>query len=341
MGSGKSKSKGVVDASVVLVFLALFSYVYAGFFFTDPRIRWQPEVIAMLWAARICLPFAGGAALWLYFSVRSGRTRLFSAILLLASFLLCALLGYPFLSYVHDKKYFGGDIKRYHPYLQIAPRDYKAREANPDGQVPLKIFCLGGSTTEFRDSAGRGWPTRVEERLSAASPGRPVEVHNLGRQWYTIQHTLLNYMVNLRQHKPDVLIVMHAVNDLLQNADFSSLCFDDFHDDYRHFHGPVARLIHRPTALDTILRLLKSIWYHKPREIVDTTEFPGLAPFERNLRTLIDIARADGTALILMTQPCLNKDSMTPAEIDALRMLHFEAVGPEKKWSLDTDVNIR
>ena len=64
-------------------------------------------------------------------------------------------------------------------------------------------------------------PTRVQARLRDADTARPVEVSNLGRQWYTSHHSLINYASNLRPLRPDVVVVMHAINDVLHNADFS------------------------------------------------------------------------------------------------------------------------
>lgn len=165
---------------------------------------------------------------------------------------------------------------------------------------------------------------------------RNVEVYNLGREWYTSLHTLINYEVNLRHHHPDVIIVMHAYNDLIHNADFCYFSFNSFQEDYRHFYGPIYRLIKRPTFLDNAFLVAKSMWYHSPREVINTDNFPGLVPFERNLRTLIDLARTDGTQVVLMTQPHLIKNSMTPAEKSSLHMLNFKTIGPTKKWGYYT-----
>ena len=61
-----------------------------------------------------------------------------------------------------------------------------------------------------------------------------------------------------------------------------------------------------------------------------------MVSFERNLRTLIDLAQLDGTKTILMTQPTLLKDDMVEEEIACLGMLHFEAVSWDKEWSLSS-----
>jgi hypothetical protein len=326
----------VIDYLLMLVFLAVSIYVYVGFFFPDPRLI-RPIVKVFQHAAFFVFPIFIIGILLLYFRVRAGRTHLSTVILVGTSLVLCFFLAYPFISYFYDTRYFRHKIDQFHPYLQLSPNDFKKRQSE-GGVIPLRIMCLGGSTTEFTDKNGHGWPHYLEKRLKDGVSGRPVEVYNLGRQWYTSLHTLINYAVNLRQHHPDVIIVMHAYNDLIHNADFCYFSFGSFKEDYRHFHGPVYRLINRPTFLDTAFLVAKSMWYHSPRDVINTDNFPGLVPFERNLRTLIDLARLDEVKVVLMTQPYLIKKSMTPAEKSALRMINFETVGPTKKWGYYTAI---
>jgi len=323
----------ILDLYLCFMMLFIFAYVYAGFFFPDPRM--QKKLCLIVWIIRFLFPLMAGGLLYFFYCVRTKRIHIVNIALIGVSVVICLLLGYPVASYVHDAHFFTKQTKLYHPYLQLSPQDYKQRESDQSNQS-LKIFCLGGSTTEFTDSQGRDWPSRVEKLLQQAFPGRTIDVHNFGRQWYTSLHLLINYETNLRQHKPDIIIVMEAINDLLHNADFSYFSFGIFQEDYGHFYGPVYRLINRTTVLQTLYTLFRSMWYHKTREIINTDVFPGIVPFETNLRTLIDLAHKDGTTVIVMTQPNLYKDSMTDNEMASLTMLNFEAVGPTKQWSFDT-----
>jgi len=328
--------RAIFDTIAALVLLGISTYMYIGFFHADPRIGTMVKVL--LWGVRISFPIAVFALLYLYYGIRTGRVPAAAALLIAGSCVFVALLVYPVVSYLYYGRSFRQNIDQYHPYLQLSPRDYEQRD-DDSVDLPLRVFCLGGSTTEFTDKQDRGWPVRLEEHLRGAVPGRRIEVYNLGRQWYTSLHTLINYSVNLRQHRPDVIIVMHAINDLLLNADFCHYSFGEFQEDYRHFHGPLYRLINRPTLWETILRVARSMWYHTPREVITTDRFPGLASFERNLRTLIDLARIDSAKIVLLTQPYLVKDSMTAAEDAALVMLHVEAVGPRKQWGVSSAKN--
>jgi len=322
----------VFDRAVIVLLAAALAFVYIGFFFPDPRLA--KVVRSFLDAVRIAFPVIALVILLLYAGLRTRRVRFTSLVLIILGLVSALLVTYPVAANIYYRS-FNKKLGDYHPYLQLAPPVFKPQTA-PPGERPFRVFCVGGSTTEFRDSRGRGWPDRVQTLLQGAVPGRPMEVYNLGRQWYTSQHLLINYAANLRSLKPDVLVVMEAVNDLLHNADFCYYSFGPFREDYGHFQGPVYRLIRRPTLEDAVLRVLRSMWYYPSRAVVDASSFPGLVPFERNLRSLIDLARADGVRVVLMTQPSLFKETMSTEEDAALIMIHVEAVGPTKQWSAAT-----
>lgn len=331
MRSGPSK---VVKTLLAAAALALVGYVYGGFFRVDPLVWVQMARYAqvIVWGARLGMPLVAlaGLVLWL----KRGKHPLHAAdvAVFAGSLVLLALVAYPVLNYLQHRKFDGGRLlERFHPYLQLAPNPLPEQALGD--RRDFRIFCLGGSTTEFKDSAGVGWPQRLEKRLQAHFGSERIKVYNLGRQWYTTLHSLINYEANLRKHRPDVILVMHAVNDLLHNADFCYFSHGSFREDYGHFYGPVNNLVTHQTIEQKLWDALSRMWYFKPRAVVEQRDFPGLAPFERNLETLIDLARADGARVVLMTQPSLYKADITTEEKAALYMLNYEAVGPDRQWS--------
>src|SRR5690606_23388948 len=99
--------------------------------------------------------------------------------------------------------------------------------------------------------------------------------------------SLINYQLNLREVKPDVVVIMHAINDLLVNADFSYFSRGEFQPDYRHFYGPLSRLLEPDRGLFlSLLRRVRLGWYHKPRRIRSDNSFPGISSFQNNLSSL-------------------------------------------------------
>ena len=160
----------------------------------------------------------------------------------------------------------------------------------------------------------------------------------MGKQWYTTQHILINYELNLRGAKPDVIIMMEAVNDLLTNADFAYISHGPFRGDYGHFYGPVNRIIDRKGLVSFLSDMVLGLWNHSPREVIITKDFPGLASYERNIRTMLDFAKLDKTRVVLMSEPYFFKPEMSAEETKTLQLLNYQAVGPTKKWGIETAI---
>lgn len=315
-----------------ICFTGICAAVYAGFFFTDPYMSRAAR--AFMWIARFGIPPLVVGVLYLAHCVRVGRIRITNVLLMIGTAVLVLVLFFPVADHFYRRS-LQSRLDGYHPYLQLNPPEYHERDTNLQ-TAPIRVFCIGGSTTQFHDGSGRDWPTRVEEILQNAVTNRPIEVHNMGRQWYTTLHSLVNFEVNLRQHRPDIIIIMHGVNDLMHNVDFSRFSFGSFREDYGHFYGPVSRIVDRQSVLQLFLREARSTWYRMPRQVIETSDFPGLAPFIRNLKTLVSLARMDGATVVLMTQPYLYKERMPLAEHNLLRMLHNGATGKHKEWSTGT-----
>jgi len=319
---------------VFIVCSLIGALIYSGFYFVDPKLN----IIAktLLWSCRIGIPLLSILIFIIIRFIQSGKVSSKVIYVNIVIFLLLLLFSYPIVSYVYENKRLVS-IDQYHPYLQLSPQDYIKRMSN--GKKTFRIFCIGGSTTEFKDKNNEGWPVRVEKYLNQNTTGIVYEVHNLGKAWYTTQHSLINYTINLRKYHPDMIIVMHMINDLLHNADFSIFSSGGFRSDYRHFLGPLYRVILRKPFLNYIVSLFDSIWFYKGRKVINTDNFPGIESFKKNLSTLIDYARTDGVKVVLMTQPNMFKENISEEEYRTLHMLHNEAVGPDKKWSLETAIN--
>ncbi len=323
---------------LLLSFLLLFSVLYIGFFFPDPHFFSGASAGGhrlLLLGVRIGLPLLAIGVLLIYSLIKSERLTKTSLSMLALGTLFGVILLHSAASVVVFHRLAARNLEDYHPFLQLSP----PRAPDSDGGGAVKIFALGGSTTAWKDSTGQGWPDRAQVLLNKTleAEGKQVLVENLGKEWYTSQHTLINYAINLRSHKPQIILVMHAINDLLVNADFSYFSGGQFSDDYGHFHGPLSRMLQPPRGpFAAIADKVRLAWYYEPREIIHNEYFPGLVSFRRNLQTLIDLARVDGVKVVLITQPYFLKERMTRAEMDSLYMLKHEAIGPSKQWDLKT-----
>jgi lysophospholipase L1-like esterase len=225
----------------------------------------------------------------------------------------------------------------FHPYLQLKPQDI-ALTADEIIHT-YKVFCLGGSTTEFKNRQGQDWPALVEKNVQQKLKRDDIRFFNQGKQWYTTLHSLINYETNLRPLKPQVIIVMHTINDLLHNADFSYFSQHEFRADYGHFAGPVSRLIDTKSFITKLASKWNQLWYFKPRKLVTQDTFKGEAAFAANLNTIIDLAQLDHVKVVLMSQPSLYKENPDPKILPLLYMLNNEAIGRDKQWTYQTALN--
>jgi GDSL-like Lipase/Acylhydrolase family len=326
-----------IDWLVVLSFLAVGGWVYVGFWYPD-RYVYGWTLVFVLHGIRLFLPVALLALAYLYYRIRTGRTKLANVAILGVSLLLGALVLYPVATEMHfQEKFLHKDKRLYHPYLQISPPDFKYKNrSNSSGTRPYRIFCLGGSTTEYADSLGKDWPSRVEENIQGVLGDRPIEVYNCGREWYTSLHQLINFQFNLRQYKPDMIVLLHGINDLWINCDFNSQCSGPFRADYGHYDGPVARLVNRKSLFGSATHFLSSMWYFPDRKDLVVDSFPGLEPYENYLRTCIELARNDGIQVVLMTQPHIFREGMDKEKHPYLFMYEFNGHNNDVEWSLET-----
>ncbi len=326
----KKKFWNPLNIILISVFLALSAYVYIGFFYPDKTflsVSWiVPKLQLFIW---IFFPITILVVIALYRAIYLKHLKVGSTIVLLFLVLFLLLVAYP----IAEFKYSSGVNQRLdniHTYLQLKPEPIELKNDSN-----FTVFFMGGSTTEFKDETGRSWPGMVGEKIQS-DWSQNIDVYNCGRQWYSTQHILTNYIQNLKEMNPDVIIVMENINDLLQNADFSNLSTGDFRPDYGHFLGPFSGIVKYEGFTSLMFESLKKLWYQEKPQQIETDEFPGLPSFERNLKAIIQLARADGTMVVLMTQPHIYKDNMSEDEQKALAMLHFEALGNGKQWSYET-----
>lgn len=316
------------------------AYVWFGFLYPDPyyhALYSTVNKIKYLWTPLILLPLIY-LFLILIMTLKNRKIKHNLASLLLAFFVFFLII-YPvldlryFYNSRNESKHLG---KIYHPYLQLVPNDDPRLNSNIENGH-YKIFCLGGSTTEFKDNQGTGWPERLEKYLRKVYNTDSISVYNFGKQWYTTLHSLINYESNLRQHKPDMILLMHNINDLLQNADFSYLSNGPFRGDYGHFYGPTKDILKKHGLFGSFISKFSPMWYYRDQRItVEQDSFPGIASFTRNIYSLIDLASIDKTKVVLLTQPNIYTRDMNEKMKSACIMVNFEAVGKHKKWGYYT-----
>jgi GDSL-like Lipase/Acylhydrolase family len=338
----KPRRWGIIDTIVALALIACGAYLWLGFRPGDPYLlRFEGGILAFVLpiVTNFGIPILIIGWILLWWAFKTNRVPRAAIALAIIGCVLGGLLAFPVVAHYYYKRTYLQDMSEFHPYLQITPNATVIRLASSDSLRPFRIFCIGGSTTEWKDKDGCGWPDRVEEQLRGQFPGREIQLYNCGKMWYTTQHMVIHYEANLRPLKPDMIIAMEAINDLSQNTDFCYLSGGEFREDYGHFYGPITNVINREPLIAKTTNLAKGNWRVEPRVEFDTDSFPGIISYERNLRLLVELARLDSIPILLMTQPFLAHERLTAEERYKLVMINFEAVGPGKTWGLKTAIS--
>ncbi|MFT7486211.1 MAG: lysophospholipase L1-like esterase [Candidatus Paceibacteria bacterium] len=229
---------------------------------------------------------------------------------------LARIEGHPYLAYAPKKDFVSPEESRQKiTHNSLGFRGPEISEQKPPGV--FRIMCLGGSSTYGHGptSNERTWPYRLQKRLSMARPDLSIEVINGGCQGYTSFESLTNYAFRGIPLEPDMIIVYHAINDM------RGALYEDIKTDNTHRRAVFKR--YHETWLDkswTYLTLRAYLtdytdsqkdlgnWviadYHerKGKDKFKWTSDRGFDNFERNLNSIITLARNNGAAVVLGTQ---------------------------------------
>ncbi len=211
---------------------------------------------------------------------------------------------HPFLQYTRPRHRVPGTDNYYYGFKALTLADV------PKPQGVVRIACLGASTTED------GFPELMQGDLDRAGSTRKFQVLNFGITWWSSIHSLVNYILNVIDFRPDYLVVEENCNDH-QYRGFPGLRGDAAHA-YRPFIVPptIGEAFFKFSVLFRIVRtalswLIPSV-FRKTPTMAEIGLQPGktfqYAPGElyivrRNLRTLCTVAAAQGTKVCLTTMP--------------------------------------
>jgi hypothetical protein len=303
----------LIKKILLITYYIVYLLFYAGFIFVHPSLK----KFAFIYSILLSILFLGFIVpLIINRLIRKyGRRKiLFSAIpsiiLLLFVYLLFSI------------KYYYTQQHLFDPFLQIhppavAPDDFK----EPDNSY--RILALGGSTTRnIRVSPEERYPSILKSILQKAYPQINIEIFNAGQEWYTIKHSLINYVSNMRNWQPDLVIVMHAINDLVRSFSPPRFAITPYRRSWSHFYGPSAKGA-KPPSFEHYLFLerFQQIWYSKFRLL--ERDFPlqryqSLEEYQRYLHSLLHYVKSDSVDIIVMTQPYFYKNDMIQEELSML-----------------------
>ncbi len=231
-------------------------------------------------------------------------------------------------------------LKEFHPYLQTRPvagdaerrinrwgfRGEEIEFRKPPGTY--RIFVLGGSTVycgnvDFEESH----PRILELALRRRYPDHAIEVQNAGMEWYTSEHSLIQFLTRIQDFSPDAVIIYHGINDLYRSFSPKALAFGPYQDDYSHYYGPLRGMIRSYAIRWPPLRLLfpytaytlSGYWFSdlsgEGRVVsVPIDHWKSLHAFERNMRDFAEVVRAKRITLVMASEPSLYRNDLTERE---------------------------
>jgi lysophospholipase L1-like esterase len=311
---------------VKLAYYLVYLPIYAGFLLhrseSPELLIYSRRYVAFL--AVLLVPF-GFPALLAYLRRRHGMRWRQIALALTPAAVLIAVL---YLAAM--QVYYYGQEHRFDPFLQVAPVRLPA-QAKAAPEDALRVLALGGSTTlcpGLPESAR--YPAQLQARLAALRGGTAVQVLNAGRPWYTTRHSLIAFASTYQDWKPDVVVVMHASDDLARSFSPERVALGPYDELYAHFYGDAYPGARPPTFEGFWLRRIArwpawSYWCSMllpPFREVDygLDRYSSLAAFERNLRRLATAVRAAGATLVLATEPSLFKPEPSDKERRSQRL---------------------
>ena len=198
----------------------------------------------------------------------------------------------------------------------------------PKPSDTVRIACLGGSTTQA------GYPEMLQKILNTSTneteaDSPTYEVLNFGLSGWTSAHSLVNFVLNVRDFAPDLVVIHHGWNDM----ELATLSAANFRGDLSHLVGPFDPpllrdwYVLRASALYRYVRNAYSpIRYDHPlaaatnRRSEDHKLYEtgyresGINPFVRNLRSIIDLARVDGATVVFATMPHSTRPEFDPGD---------------------------
>jgi len=204
----------------------------------------------------------------------------------------------------------------------------------------IRIFCLGGSTTEctYLDDAD-AWPARCEAALRQSRPGATIEVINAGFSGMTSADHRAQLVDQIIPLQPTGIVLMAGLNDHLRR---NSLKSTDTTSEWRRVAMDYSMTVRRAVPIWRALTAATGTsgihqfdpqgeTYRRLRNdcaaipiATDTVPFDALPDalpaFEYNVTAIANRCLADGIQLVLITHPSIWSDQLTPADLNLLWM---------------------
>jgi hypothetical protein len=211
-------------------------------------------------------------------------------------------------------KYYTSRYYSFDPFTQIHCPKYEFSEVIKNDLI---ILCLGGSTTnDGRLNEEDKYPTILEKKLQSLYPDKSVVVLNGGMDWYTTKHSLINFTTYYKKINPDLVIIMHAINDICRSFTPIEFSLGDYKSDYSHYYGPAYNAANPPIFENFVARKFlgdskyQSLRWNLQPASFDLDSFKSFSDFSYYYSNLVDAVLNNGSKCIILEQPTLLDEEM-------------------------------
>ena len=177
----------------------------------------------------------------------------------------------------------------------------------------FRIIAVGGSTTANEKSfelTGADYSLALEKKLSAAMSGITIEVLNAGGSAYSTAQSLINIEFRLIEYNPDIILLMHNINDSSVNF-FNGGATSDYSNKYLkpYFLSPSLQGTLSVSGFLTQSRflakyVLPQILATKSGDLNPEADYnAGIRFFRRNIASIAGICKENNIRLVLLSQP--------------------------------------
>src|SRR5690606_18742242 len=107
--------------------------------------------------------------------------------------------------------------------------------ASPKPQDAVRIAFLGASTTFCAEASDNDatWPALVVDGIRRQQPDHSFDWMNAAAAGFTVDQSARNLAARVAPHRPDVIVIYHATNDLTQDTRALAAAADLWHDEDR------------------------------------------------------------------------------------------------------------
>jgi lysophospholipase L1-like esterase len=177
----------------------------------------------------------------------------------------------------------------------------------------IRIIAVGGSTTANNRPYTKNridYPTSLERKLEKGFEQVSFEVLNAGSDAFSSAQSLINIEFRLVEYNPDIILLMHTVNDASVNA-FNGGATPDYSNKYLQpyylstsLQGSLS-LVGFISQSGVLSRIgLPELLANKNGDLEVVSDYSyGLHLFTRNLETIASICKLHNIDLVLLSQP--------------------------------------